>query len=198
MLKFHVGSINMAIDNCGKIYNMWKGGAVVDFKDHIRVITDFPKEGISYKDITTLLKDGEVFRAAIDALVEIIKPWQPDVIVGPEARGFLLGAPLAYALGIGFVPVRKPGKLPGKTISETYALEYGFDTLAVHADAIAPGTRVVVVDDLLATGGTMLATANLMKKIGANMLGMGFLIELTFLNGREKLADYPVFSLVQY
>ena len=176
----------------------WKGGAVMDFKDHIRVITDFPKDGISYKDITTLLKDGEVFRAAIDALVEKIKPWQPDVIVGPEARGFLLGAPLAYALGIGFVPVRKPGKLPGKTISETYALEYGFDTLEVHADAISPGTRVVVVDDLLATGGTMLATANLMNKIGADMLGMGFLIELTFLNGREKLTDYPVFSLVQY
>ena len=170
----------------------------MDFKDHIRVITDFPKEGISYKDITTLLKNGEVFRAAIDALVEKIAPWQPDVIVGPEARGFLLGAPLAYALGIGFIPVRKPGKLPGATISETYALEYGFDTLEVHADAISPGARVVVVDDLLATGGTMLATANLMKKIGADMLGMGFLIELTFLNGREKLADYPVFSLVQY
>ncbi len=170
----------------------------MDFKEHIRVINDFPKEGISYKDITTLLRNGEAFRAAIDALVEKIKPWQPEVIVGPEARGFLLGAPLAYALGIGFVPVRKPGKLPGKTISETYALEYGFDTLAVHADAIFPGTRVVVVDDLLATGGTMLATANLMEKIGANMLGMGFLIELTFLNGREKLADYSIFSLVQY
>ncbi|MHB8076195.1 adenine phosphoribosyltransferase [Desulfosporosinus fructosivorans] len=170
----------------------------MDFKEHIRVINDFPKEGISYKDITTLLRNGEVFRASIDALVERIKPWQPEVIVGPEARGFLLGAPLAYALGIGFVPVRKPGKLPGKTVSETYALEYGFDTLAVHADAIAPGTRVVIVDDLLATGGTMLATANLMKKIGADMLGMGFLIELTFLNGRKKLTDYPVFSLVQY
>ncbi|TGE37871.1 adenine phosphoribosyltransferase [Desulfosporosinus fructosivorans] len=170
----------------------------MDFKEHIRVINDFPKEGISYKDITTLLRNGEVFRASIDALVERIKPWQPEVIVGPEARGFLLGAPLAYALGIGFVPVRKPGKLPGKTVRETYALEYGFDTLAVHADAIAPGTRVVIVDDLLATGGTMLATANLMKKIGADMLGMGFLIELTFLNGREKLTEYPVFSLVQY
>jgi len=170
----------------------------VDFKDHIRVISDFPKEGVSFKDITTLLKDGEIFRAAIDALVEKIRPWQPEVIVGPEARGFLLGAPVAYALGIGYVPVRKPGKLPAKTISETYALEYGYDTLEVHADALSPGARVVIVDDLLATGGTMLATANLMSKIGVDMLGMGFLIELTFLNGREKLVDYPVFSLVQY
>ena len=170
----------------------------MDFRDHIRIITDFPKEGISYKDVTTLLKNGEIYRSAIDALVEKIKPWQPDVIVGPEARGFLFGAPVAYALGIGFVPVRKPGKLPAKTIAETYALEYGFDTLEVHADAIRPGERVVIVDDLLATGGTMLATANLMQKIGADVLGMGFLIELTFLKGREKLAEYPVFSLVEY
>ena len=170
----------------------------MDFKNHIRVISDFPKEGISFKDITTLLKDGDIFRAAIDALAEKIKPWRPEVIVGPEARGFLLGAPVAYALGIGYVPVRKSGKLPAKTISETYALEYGFDTLEIHADALSPGERVVVVDDLLATGGTMLATANLMSKIGVEMLGMGFLIELTFLNGREKLVDYPIFSLVQY
>lgn len=170
----------------------------MDLMDHIRVISDFPKEGISYKDITTLLKNGDAYRAAIDALVEKIKPWQPDVIVGPEARGFLIGAPVAYALGVGFVPIRKPGKLPAQTISETYALEYGSDTLEVHADAICSGERVVVVDDLLATGGTMLATANLMNKIGAEVLGMGFLIELTFLNGREKLSDYSVFSLVQY
>ena len=170
----------------------------MDLREHIRVIADFPKDGISYKDITTLLKNGEMYRAAIDAMVEKIRPWQPEVIVGPEARGFLLGAPVAYALGIGFVPVRKPGKLPAKTIRETYALEYGFDTLEVHADAINPGERVVVVDDLLATGGTMLATANLMKKIGADMVGMGFLIELAFLNGREKLAEFPVFSLVEY
>ena len=170
----------------------------MDFRDHIRVISDFPKEGISYKDVTTLLKNGEIYHGSINALVEKIKPWQPDVIVGPEARGFLFGAPVAYALGVGFVPVRKPGKLPAKTIDETYALEYGFDTLEVHADAIQPGERVVVVDDLLATGGTMLATANLLRKIGANVVGMGFLIELTFLNGREKLLDYPVFSLVEY
>lgn len=170
----------------------------MEFRDHIRVIMDFPKEGISYKDITTLLKNGEMYHAAIDALVEKIKPWKPDVIVGPEARGFLFGAPVAYSLGVGFVPVRKPGKLPAETVCETYALEYGFDTLEVHADAIQPGERVVVVDDLLATGGTTLATANLMKKIGAEMVGMGFLIELAFLKGRDKLAEYPVFSLVEY
>jgi adenine phosphoribosyltransferase len=175
-----------------------KGGITVDFKEHIRVIEDFPKEGVSYKDITTLLKDGPIFRASVNAMVEKIRPWQPDVIVGPEARGFLLGAPVAYALGIGFVPVRKPGKLPSETIRETYALEYGSDTLEVHADAIHSGLRVVVVDDLLATGGTMFATGNLMKKIGANVVGMGFLIELSFLKGREKLAGYPVFSLVEY
>jgi adenine phosphoribosyltransferase len=170
----------------------------MNFSDHIRVIGDFPKEGISYKDITTLLKNGEVYRTAVNEMVEKIRPWKPEVIVGPEARGFLLGAPVAYALGIGFVPVRKPGKLPAKTIHETYALEYGSDTLEVHEDAIHAGQRVVVVDDLLATGGTMLATANLMKKIGAEVVGMGFLIELMFLNGRQKLADYPVFSLVEY
>ena len=175
-----------------------KGGITVDFKEHIRVIEDFPKEGVSYKDITTLLKDGPIFRASVNAMVEKIRPWQPDVIVGPEARGFLLGAPVAYALGIGFVPVRKPGKLPSETVRETYALEYGSDTLEVHADAIHSGLRVVVVDDLLATGGTMFATGNLMKKIGANVVGMGFLIELSFLKGREKLAGYPVFSLVEY
>lgn len=168
------------------------------FKQYIREVPDFPKEGISFKDITTLLKDGQSFKAAVDAIVEVIKPLRPDVIVGPEARGFLLGAPVAYALEIGFVPVRKPGKLPAKTISQTYSLEYGFDTLEIHEDAIRPEQRVVVVDDLLATGGTMLATAMLLEKIGADMIGMAFLIELTMLGGREKLAKYPVSSLVQY
>lgn len=170
----------------------------MDFANEIRVIPDFPKQGISFKDITTLLKNGEAYHAAIDVLVDKIAGWQPDIIVGPEARGFLLGAPVAYALKLGFVPVRKLGKLPGETVSETYALEYGFDTLEVHADAIKPGQRVVIVDDLLATGGTMLATANLLRKVGAQVVGMGFLIELTFLNGKDKLIEYPVFSLVQY
>lgn len=170
----------------------------MDFKEYIRVISDFPQEGVSFKDITTLLKNGEIYHRVIDALVEKIKPWQPEVIVGPEARGFLLGAPVAYSLGIGFVPIRKPGKLPAETVRETYALEYGSDTLEIHADALHPGERVAVIDDLLATGGTMLAAANLINKIGAEMVGMGFLIELTFLKGRERFADCPVFSLVEY
>lgn len=175
-----------------------KGGGFMDIREKIRVIEDFPKPGISFKDITTLLKDGEGYRAAVNELVKQARIWTPEVILGPEARGFLLGAPVAYALGAGFVPVRKPGKLPGKTVSETYELEYGTDTLEVHADAIHKGQRVVIVDDLLATGGTMLATARLVEKTGAQVVGMCFLIELTELGGREKLGSYPVFSLVQY
>lgn len=170
----------------------------MDFKEHIRVIEDFPKPGISFKDITTLMKNGEAYREAINALVEQIRPWKPDVIIGPEARGFLLGAPVAYALGIGFIPVRKPGKLPGETVSETYQLEYGSDTLEVHADSLQPGQRVAIVDDLLATGGTMLATARLVQKTGAEVVGMSFLIELEFLEGRQKLKDFEIFSLVRY
>ncbi|MEL1135099.1 adenine phosphoribosyltransferase [Desulfitobacterium sp. THU1] len=171
---------------------------IVDFDQYIRVIEDFPKPGISFKDITTLLKDGEAYRAAIDAIVEQVKGYQPDLIVGPEARGFLLGAPVAYALGIGFVPVRKPGKLPGQTVSETYELEYGCDTLEVHADALRAGQRVAIVDDLLATGGTTSATARLIEKTGAQVVSMGFLIELGFLEGRKKLQGYDIFSLLNY
>lgn len=170
----------------------------MDFNEYIRVIEDFPKPGISFKDITTLLKDGQAYRAAIDAIVEIVKESKPDVIVGPEARGFLLGAPVAYALGVGFVPVRKPGKLPGNTVSETYELEYGNDTLEVHGDALQPGQRVAIVDDLLATGGTISATARLIEKTGAQVVGMSFLIELGFLEGRAKLEGYDVFSLIKY
>lgn len=170
----------------------------MDFDEHIRVIENFPKSGISFKDITTLLKNGEAYHEAINALVEQVKEWKPDIIIGPEARGFLLGAPVAYAMGIGFVPVRKPGKLPGDTVSETYELEYGKDTLEVHADALQPGQRVAIVDDLLATGGTMLATARLIEKTGAQVVGMSFLIELGFLEGRDKLKGYDIFSLVKY
>ncbi|AFM01323.1 MULTISPECIES: adenine phosphoribosyltransferase [Desulfitobacterium] len=170
----------------------------LDFSEYIRVIDDFPKPGISFKDITTLLKDGEAYRAAVDAIIEKVRECKPDIIVGPEARGFLLGAPVAYALGIGFVPVRKPGKLPGETVGETYELEYGSDTLEVHADAIQPGQRVVIVDDLLATGGTISATARLLEKTGAQVVGMSFLIELGFLEGRKKLEGYKIFSLIKY
>ncbi|WP_425807504.1 adenine phosphoribosyltransferase [Desulfitobacterium sp. Sab5] len=170
----------------------------MDFAQKIRVIEDFPKPGISFKDITSLLKNGETYHKAIDALVDKVLPWKPELILGPEARGFLLGAPLAYALGVGFVPVRKQGKLPGETVSETYELEYGTDTLEVHAADLHAGQRIAIVDDLLATGGTMLATARLAEKIGAEVVGMSFLIELSELGGREKLKKYPVFSLVQY
>jgi len=170
----------------------------LDLSSYIRVIEDFPKPGISFKDITTLLKDGQAYKVAIDALVDKVRELKADVIVGPEARGFLLGAPVAYALGIGFVPVRKPGKLPGETVSETYELEYGTDTLEVHADAILPGQRVAIVDDLLATGGTTSATVRLIEKTGAKVVGISFLIELSFLEGRKKLEDYDVFSLIKY
>lgn len=170
----------------------------MDLREHIRIIENFPKEGISFKDITTLLKDGTAFQYAIDRLTDQIRTLEPDIIAGPEARGFLLGAPVAYKLGIGFVPVRKPGKLPAQTLNETYALEYGTDSLEAHADAFKPEQRVVLIDDLLATGGTISATANLINRTGAKVVGVGFLIELLLLKGREKLADYPVISLVEY
>lgn len=171
---------------------------VLNLEEHIRVIEDFPKPGISFKDITTLLKNGEAFKTAIQAIAEEVKKYEPDIIVGPEARGYLLGAPVAYALGIGFVPVRKPGKLPGETISETYDLEYGTDTLEVHKDALLPGQKVAIVDDLLATGGTTYATARLIEKTGATVVNFSCLIELSDLGGREKLKDYKVFSLIKY
>jgi adenine phosphoribosyltransferase len=170
----------------------------MDLKEKIRVIHDFPQAGIRFKDITTLLKDGPAYQAAINQLVEYAKQKQADVIVGPEARGFVFGAPLAYALGIGFVPIRKSGKLPGNTIQAGYQLEYGKDALAVHEDAISKGERVLIVDDLLATGGTILATLDLIRQLGGNPVGTAFLIELTYLQGREKVADVDVFSIVKY
>lgn len=170
----------------------------MDLKEKIRVIHDFPQPGIRFKDITTLLKDGPAYQAVINQLVEYAKQKQVDVIVGPEARGFVVGAPLAYALGLGFVPIRKSGKLPGNTIQAGYQLEYGKDALAVHDDAIAKGQRVLIVDDLLATGGTILATLDLVRQLGGNPVGAAFLIELTYLQGRDKIADVDVFSLVKY
>ncbi|WP_127587817.1 adenine phosphoribosyltransferase [Paenibacillus koleovorans] len=170
----------------------------MNFKDYIRVIPDFPQPGIRFKDITTLLNNGPVYRALIDELAAHYKSQQIDVIAGPEARGFVVGAPLAYALGVGFVPIRKSGKLPGETIEAGYDLEYGKDKLAMHKDAILPGQRVLIADDLLATGGTINTTMNLIRQLGGDIIGAAFMIELTYLNGREKLGGVEVKSLVQY
>lgn len=170
----------------------------MDLRSKIREIADFPKEGISFKDITTLMQDGEAFKYAIDEFIKNLKDKNVDIVVGPEARGFLTGTPVAYGMGVGFVPVRKPGKLPHETEAYSYGLEYGSDTLEIHKDAIKPGQRVAIVDDLLATGGTMEATAKLIEKLGGEVVSMQFLIELEFLNGRENLSKYDVESLIKY
>ncbi|MBP1999009.1 adenine phosphoribosyltransferase [Paenibacillus shirakamiensis] len=170
----------------------------MDLKDYIRVIEDFPQPGISFKDITTLLNDGAKYRQAIDELKELVSELKIDLIAGPEARGFVIGAPLAYALGVGFVPIRKSGKLPYDTIEIGYDLEYGKDTLAMHSDAIKPGQNVLIADDLLATGGTISTSVELVKKLGGNVIGTAFLIELVDLNGRAKLDGIDVFTLLTY
>ena len=170
----------------------------MDLKEKIRVIEGFPKEGISFKDITTLVADGEAFKESIDRIAEHIRDKNVDVILGPEARGFIFGVPVAYALGVGFVPVRKKGKLPAETVSVDYSLEYGVDVLEIHKDAIKKGQRVAIVDDLLATGGTVDAVAKLVEKVGAEVVALDFAIELTELRGRDKLEGYEIMSLVQY
>ncbi|GAC40943.1 adenine phosphoribosyltransferase [Paenibacillus popilliae] len=170
----------------------------MDFKSYIRVIPDFPQPGISFKDITTLLKDGSAYQAAITAMKQMVEDKQIDLIAGPEARGFVVGAPLALAIGAGFVPIRKSGKLPGETIEAGYALEYGSDKLAMHKDAIKPGQKVLIADDLLATGGTISTAVNLVRQLGGEVVGALFLIELGDLNGRAKLPDIDVRSLVTY
>jgi adenine phosphoribosyltransferase len=170
----------------------------VDLKNKIRVIEDFPKKGISFKDITTLLQDGEAYKYAIDLCIKKVENKEYDVIVGPEARGFLIGAPMAYAAKKAFVPVRKPGKLPFETIKYEYKLEYGTDVLEIHKDAIKPGQKVLIVDDLLATGGTILSTIKLIEELGGEVVGVLFLIELTFLDGRDTLKGYDVISLIEY
>lgn len=168
-------------------------------KSKIRDIPDFPKPGIIFKDITTLLKDKEAFRYVIDAMAEQCAERKPDYIAGIEARGFILGPAIAHKLGVGFIPVRKPGKLPYKVIKETYQLEYGTDTLEVHEDAVNKGDRVVLIDDLLATGGTAAAASSLLKNVGADLVGIGFVIELSFLGGKAKLpAGVDVFALLNY
>ncbi len=170
----------------------------MDFKQYIRVIPDFPQPGIRFKDITTLLKDGKAYKAAIDELAAFAKELDAEVVAGPEARGFVVGAPLATSLELGFIPVRKEGKLPYETIKAGYSLEYGKDSLAMHADAIHKGQRVLIADDLLATGGTISTTIKLVEQLGGVVVGAAFLIELTYLDGRQKIGDIPVKSLVQY
>ena len=167
-------------------------------KEKIRNIPDFPKKGILFRDITTLLKDGPAFKEAVLALAKPYRGKDIDLVTAVEARGFILGAALAYELGVGIIPIRKKGKLPAKTIRATYKLEYGEDTLEIHQDAIQPGDRVLIVDDLLATGGTTLAVIELVKKIKGEIAGISFLIELTELKGREKLAGYPINSLIKF
>lgn len=170
----------------------------MDLASTIRSVPDFPVKGILFYDITTLLKDPEALKASVDELAAAYKDKDIDVVVGMESRGFIFGMPVAYNLGTGFVPIRKPGKLPAETISESYALEYGTNTLQIHLDGITPGQRVLVVDDLLATGGTAQATCRLVERLGGVVAGVAFLIELTFLNGRDKLQGYDVFSLLKY
>ncbi|WP_416175418.1 adenine phosphoribosyltransferase [Clostridium sp.] len=170
----------------------------MDLKNSVRVIEGFPKEGISFKDITTVLKDKDAFKYAVDEIVKHLKDMNIDLVVGPEARGFLFGAPIAYAIGAGFIPVRKAGKLPCETVKVIYDLEYGKDELEMHKDAIRPGQRVAVVDDLLATGGTISSVANLVEKLGGKIVSADFVIELTDLKGRDKLKNCDVFSLIQY
>src|SRR5215831_7292569 len=169
-----------------------------DIERAIRNVPDFPKPGIQFKDITPVLADAHLFSGSIDLLTDGFKPGHVDAVVGIDARGFIFAAAAAVKLGAGFVPVRKKGKLPYQTHEQEYALEYGTATVAVHVDALKPGSRVLLIDDLLATGGTAAAAANLIQKLGAHILEISFLIELSFLNGRQKLQQFPVRSLVVY
>ena len=171
---------------------------MVDLKSVIRDVPDFPKEGIIFKDISTLLKNKEAFHQAVDEFCGAYENSGIDQIVCVESRGFIFGAPVAYNLGTGLVLVRKPGKLPAETNQVTYDLEYGTDSLEIHQDAIKEGDKVLIVDDLLATGGTTEATIELVEKLGGQIAGIAFLIELTFLNGRDKLKGYPIISFLQY
>ncbi len=181
-----------------------KGSTVVSdstnliLEDMIRDVPDFPKPGIIFKDIMPLLADGPALKKVIDDLAEFAAPLKPDIVLGAEARGFILGSALAYRLGCGFVAARKPGKLPYTTVSAEYAVEYGVDSLEMHVDAIGEGQRAFVCDDLLATGGTSKAKIELVERLGGTVCGLGFVIELEFLSGREKLAGYDIYSLIKY
>jgi adenine phosphoribosyltransferase len=170
----------------------------MDLSSSIRAVPNFPLEGILFYDITTLLKNPAALRETIDRLTHHYQDKHIDLVAGMESRGFIFGTPLAYRLGVGFVPIRKPGKLPAEKISETYELEYGRNTLEIHLDAIEKGQKVLIVDDLLATGGTAKASCNLIEKLGGEVVGLAFIVELSFLRGREKLGGYDIFSAVQY
>ena len=170
----------------------------MDLKSKIRVIEGFPEEGISFKDITAVLQDPKLLKESIDQMTDKFKDLGVEIVVGPESRGFIFGTPIAYNLNAGFVPVRKPGKLPGITVDYSYDLEYGKDTLEIHKDAIKKGQKVLIVDDLLATGGTVSATAKLVEMLGGEIVALGFFIELTGLKGRDKLTKYNIDSIVKY
>lgn len=170
----------------------------MDLKQYVTTVEDWPKPGISFKDITTIMDNGKAYKYATDEIVKFAKEVGAEIIVGPEARGFIIGCPVAYALEIGFAPVRKPGKLPREVISVDYGLEYGKDTLTIHKDAVKPGQKVLICDDLLATGGTVEATTRLVKELGGEVVGCAFIIELTELKGREKISQFPIKTLIQY
>ncbi|MFC4356045.1 adenine phosphoribosyltransferase [Chryseomicrobium palamuruense] len=170
----------------------------MDLKQYVTIVEDWPKPGIRFKDISTIMDNGPAYKFAVDEIVKYAREVGAEIIVGPEARGFIIGCPVAYALEIGFAPVRKPGKLPREVISADYGLEYGTDTLTMHKDALKPGQKVLIVDDLLATGGTVGATIDLINQLGGEVVGAAFLIELSYLNGRDQLKGYDIRTLIQY
>jgi adenine phosphoribosyltransferase len=170
----------------------------MDLMKYITTVPDWPKPGIKFLDITTLMDNGEAYKYATDQFVKYAKDKQIELVVGPEARGFIIGCPVSYSLGVGFAPVRKEGKLPRETIKVNYGLEYGKDVLTIHKDAIKPGQRVLITDDLLATGGTIEATIKLVEKLGGIVAGIAFLIELSYLEGKKKLNGYDVLTLMQF
>jgi len=170
----------------------------MDLKKYVALVEDYPKPGIKFRDITPLMGNGEAYKYATDKVVEFAKHHNIDLVVGPEARGFIFGCPVSYALGVGFAPVRKPGKLPREVIEYAYDLEYGSNVLCMHKDSVKPGQRVLIVDDLLATGGTIEATVKLIEELGGVVAGLAFLIELEDLKGKEKLEGYPVLTLMKY
>jgi len=170
----------------------------MDYKKYVEIVQDWPKEGVEFKDITPLMNDGKAFRSSVDEIVKYARDKEIDLIVGPEARGFIVGCPVSYALEIGFVPVRKEGKLPREVIKVNYGLEYGENVLTLHKDAVKPGQRVLITDDLLATGGTIEATIKLVEELGGIVVGCAFLIELSYLDGRSKLGGHDVLALMTY